>query len=95
MKIYKHFIPVLKFDEIIKRKDDHFFLRLVGINIEGENISPIYLPFFSFARRAGQVVLELMGWQTRHIITIILQSAKPYIWIGHTDQVVMEDDDEY
>ncbi len=61
--------------------------------MDGEETQPLYLPFFSYARRAGQIVFELMAWQTRHIITVILQTAKPYIWIGHTDQVALEDEE--
>lgn len=93
MKIFKKWIPILRYEWFFWKKDDHYLLRLIGINMDGEEMEPIYLPFFSCARRAGQVVFELMAWQTRHIITIILQSAAPYIWIGHTDQVVVEDDE--
>lgn len=96
MKIYIAKQARDTFRRFIPRLKDKWLLLVHGVNIEvagGLHVEPVYIPFFTFKREGGQVVIDIHWFWKEQAVTILLMEVPPYIWVGRSSSIRLQDNE--
>ena len=94
MKIYLDRLEKGSYPHFIRRIGTSHFLNLHGFNLnieEGKHVhvDPVYIPAFKFIRDVGQTIIDIHLWREK-CVTILLIGAPPFIWIGRSEKVRLD-----
>jgi hypothetical protein len=97
MKIYIGRQARDTFRRFIPRLKDKWLLLVHGVNIEvadGLHVEPVYIPFFTFKKEGGQVIIDLHWFWSEEATTILLMEVPPYIWVGRSSSIRLQNEEE-
>jgi hypothetical protein len=93
MRIYSAGNLFTVYKEWIARQGEHFFLKLHGVDFargrEGIDITPVYIPAFTWIRATGQAALEIHFWRESSL-TIFFFRYPPFVWATFSKAIHLE-----
>lgn len=99
MKVYSVGNLFAEYKNFIKRQNENFLLKLHGIDIsrsvDGMEVTPVYIPLFSYTKSAGIRVLEIHFWrESSWNIYFLPYWPFIYAFVSRTAKVLFSEDEE-
>jgi hypothetical protein len=91
MKIYINRQEKGTYAHFLRRIGTSHFLNLHGFNLDIKKdrnlqVDPVYIPAFKFIRDVGQTIIDIHLWREQ-CISIVFMYVPPYIWIGKSEKI--------